>query len=193
MKQDEDKNEEAKMNPEEAAGRAKTDEAGMFSMPGPAGEARNWRGMAIGFAVVAVVLLLIVVLGRGNREAARTADPYASSLVVEQAQVSQAENFVGTTVTYIDVTVRNNGPRTVVGGLVAATFRNELGEVVQTEVMPLRALAPHSLGGEAEAADLAAAPLVSGQSRVLRLTIEHISSQWNQTRPELEFRGLRLK
>ncbi len=96
-------------------------------------------------------------------------------------------------ITYIDLTVRNNGPRTVVGGAVRAVFRDTLGQAVQTETLPLRALVPHALGGEAEAADLAQAPLGPGQERTLRLTVEHISSEWNQAQPELEFRGLRFK
>jgi hypothetical protein len=113
--------------------------------------------------------------------------------VVQQARLSQADNFVGATVTYIDLTVKNNGGRTVVGGVVQAVFRDTLGQAVQTETLPLRALIPHALGGENEAADLAQAPLGPGQTRILRLTVEHISSEWNQAQPDLEFRGLRFK
>jgi hypothetical protein len=89
--------------------------------------------------------------------------------------------------------VKNNGPRTVVGGAVQAVFRDTLGQTVQTETLPLRALVPHPLGGQDEAGDLALAPLGPGQTRTLRLTIEHISSEWNQAQPDLEFRGLRFK
>jgi hypothetical protein len=64
---------------------------------------------------------------------------------------------------------------------------------VQTEVLPLRALLSNTLGGVAEAGDLGMAPLGPGQTRVLRLTVEHISGQWNRAQPELEFRGLRFK
>jgi len=81
----------------------------------------------------------------------------------------------------------------VVGGAVHAVFRDTLGQAVQKETLPLRALIPHSLGGENEAGDLALAPLGPGQTRTLRLTIEHISSQWNQAQPDLEFSGLRFK
>ena len=140
-------------------------------------------------AVVAIVALL----GHGKKEVPTTADPYAPMLVVTQATLSQADNFVGATITYIDLTVKNNGNRTVVGGTVQAVFRDTLGEPVQTEVLPLRALLPHALGGENEAGDLAQAPLGPGQTRILRLTVEHISSQWNQAQPDLEFRGLRFK
>jgi len=89
--------------------------------------------------------------------------------------------------------VKNNGTRTVVGGSVRAVFRDTLGQIVQTETLPMRALVPHALGGDAESADLAQAPIAPGQTRTLRLTVEHISSQWNQAQPDLEFRGLRFK
>jgi hypothetical protein len=156
-------------------------------------EPRNWTPLIVGFVLVLVAVVAIVLLNGTKKDVAKTADPYASNLVVEQAKISQANNFVGATVTYIDLTVRNNGPRMVVGGAVHAVFRDTLGQAVQKETLPLRALIPHSLGGENEAGDLAQAPLGPSQTRTLRLTIEHISSEWNQSQPDLEFSGLRFK
>jgi hypothetical protein len=168
-------------------------ETGMFGAHAAQPEPRNWIPLIVGFGLVLAVVAIFTFLGRGKKEVVTTADPYAPMLVVTQATLSQADNFVGSTITYIDLTVRNNGDRTVVGGTVQAVFRDTLGESVQTETLPLRALVPHVLGGEDEAGDLALAPLAPGQTRVLRLTVEHISSQWNQAQPELEFRGLRFK
>ena len=179
--------------PKESTENAAHHDVEMFGAHEARKEKRNWTPVIVGFALLAVVLTAIVILGRNKTEVPKTADPYAPNLTVEQAQLSQADNFVGATVTYIDLTVRNNGTRTVVGGTVRAVFRDTLGQSVQTETLPLRALVPHSLGGEAEAGDLALAPLGPGQTRVLRLTVEHISSEWNQAQPELEFRGLRFK
>jgi hypothetical protein len=156
-------------------------------------EPRNWTPLIVGFVLVLAAVALIAILGRGKKEVAKTADPYAPYLVVTQAQLSQVDNFVGATVTRIDLTVKNNGSRTVVGGAVQAVFRDSLGQVVQTETLPLRALIPHALGGADESGDLAVAPLGPGQTRTLRLTVEHISSEWNRAQPELEFRGLRFK
>jgi hypothetical protein len=147
----------------------------------------------VGFAVVLLAVALLALLGRGKQEIPLAADPYAPMLAVEQATMSQAENFAGATITYIDVTVKNNGDRTVVGGVAHAVFRDTLGQVVQMEDLPLRALLSHPAGGAADAADLSMAPLHPGQSRTLRLTLEHISSQWNRAQPEIEFRGLRLQ
>jgi hypothetical protein len=156
-------------------------------------EPRHWIPLIVGFGLVLAVVAVVALLGHGKKEVPATADPYAPMLVVEKATLSQADNFVGSTITYIDLTVRNNGDRTVVGGTVQAVFRDTLGQAVQSETLPLRALIPHALGGEDEARDLALAPLAPGQTQVLRLTVEHISSQWNQAQPELEFRGLRFK
>ncbi|MDR3763268.1 MAG: hypothetical protein P4M01_04160 [Acidobacteriota bacterium] len=165
----------------------------LFSADPSQKEPRNWTPLIIGFALVLVVIAAVVILGRSRPEKADGPDPYSSMLVVEQAKLSQADNFVGATVTYIDLTVRNQGQRTVTGGLVRAIFRDTLGQAVQTETLPLRALIPHSLGGDPEAADLTLAPLAPGQTRVLRLTIEHVSSEWNQAQPDLEFRALHFK
>ena len=166
---------------------------GLFGVHAAPEEPRNWVPLLVGFGVVLAAVALIAILGRGKNTVPNTADPYSSMLVVEKATVSQADNFVGSTVTYIDLTTRNTGDRTVVGGVVQAIFRDSLGQPVQTETLPLRALLPHTLSDVAEAGDLALAPLAPGQTRVLRLTVEHISSQWNLTQPELEFRGLRFR
>ncbi len=165
----------------------------LFGSRSTQAEPRNWTPLIVGFVLVLAVVAVIAFLGRTPKVVVKTADPYAPKLLVEEAKLSQADNFIGATVTYIDLTVKNTGDRTVVGGTVQVVFRDSLGQPVQTETLPLRALIPHPLGGEAEAADLALAPLGPGQERTLRLTVEHISSQWNQVLPDLEFRGLRFK
>ena len=179
--------------PNEPTQNDKSAEPVLFGARNAQMESRNWTPLIVGFVLVLALVALIAIFGRTKKEEVKSADPYAPYLVVEQARLSQADNFVGATVTYIDLTVKNNGPRTLVGGAVVAVFNDTLGQVVQTETLPLRALVPHALGGEDEAGDMATAPLGPGQTRTLRLTIEHISSQWNQAQPELEFRGLRFK
>jgi hypothetical protein len=168
-----------------------TAEPELFGGPSQ-GEPRNWIPWVAGFAVVLVGLVLLAVLSRSGQQRAAEADPYAPMLAVEQMRLSQAENFAGATITYIDLTVQNNGQRTVVGGVARAVFRDTLGQVVQTETLPLRALLRHPLGGADEAGDFSKAPLEPGKQRVLRLTVEHITSQWNQAQPEIEFLGLRF-
>jgi hypothetical protein len=177
----------------QASQKATPAEPVLFGAHSAQSEPRNWTPLIVGFVLVLAVVAIFAILGRGKKEVATSADPYSPMLVVEQARLSQADNFVGSTITYIDLTVRNHGERTVVGGVVQAVFRDTLGQSVQTETLPLRALLPQALGGADEAGDLARAPLGPAQTRILRLTVEHISSQWNRAQPELEFRGLRFK
>jgi hypothetical protein len=169
-----------------------TSEPALFGDAAAAGR-RNWIPWIAGFAVVLVAIALLVVFGGGKPKVAAEADPYAPMLQVTQMRLSQAENFVGATITYIDLTVRNDGPRTVAGGVAQVTFRDTLGQVVQTETLPLRALSRNPLGGADEATDLSNSPLGPKQTKALRLTVEHISSQWNLAQPEIEFRGLRFQ
>jgi hypothetical protein len=172
-------------------GNAQPAESVLFGAQAAQGEPRNWTPLIAGFAVVLVLVALLALLGRSHKQAPQGADPYSPMLVVEQARLSQADNFVGSTVTYIDLTTRNTGDRTVVGGVMHAVFRDNLGQPVQTETLPLRTLL--TVAGQQQAGDLALAPLGPGQTRVLRITVEHISSAWNQAQPDLEFRGLRFK
>ncbi len=90
-------------------------------------EPRNWIPLLVGFGLVLGVLAVVAILGHGKKEVATTADSYSPMLVVDKATLSQADNFVGSTITYIDLTVHNNGDRTVVGGTVQAVFRDSLG------------------------------------------------------------------
>ena len=166
----------------------------MFGARNAQQEPRNWTPLIVGFVLVLAVVAAIACSGTQQEGSGEDRRPLCvRTWWWSKATLSQADNFVGATVTYIDLTVKNNGARTVVGGAVQAVFRDTLGQAVQTETLPLRALVPHPLGGEAEAGDLALAPLGPGQERTLRLTVEHISSQWNQALPDLEFRGLRFK
>ena len=156
-------------------------------------ERRNWVPMAIGLALVIVVVVGIAVFTRTRTTPTAQADPYAQFLKVSDTRLSAADNFVGATVTYIDFTVTNTGDKTVYGGQVEATFHNSLNEVVQREVFPMRALVPNQLGGYPDLQDLSMAPIAPGKSRTIRLTIEHVSSDWNQTQPDFRFMNLKVK
>jgi hypothetical protein len=49
------------------------------------------------------------------------------------------------------------------------------------------------LGGYEEPLDISASPLGPGQSKTIRLTLEHISSDWNQSYPDMKFVNLKVK
>lgn len=154
---------------------------------------RNWLPFTIGLVLVIVVVTGIALLSRNSAKTTIEANPYSDNLKPSDLTLSAADNFVGATVTYLDFSLTNAGPKTVVGGQVEATFMNTMGEVVQKEIVPIHVLQKTQLGGYPDIMDLSMAPLAPGQSRTIRLTLEHVSNDWNQAAPALRFVNLRLK
>ena len=159
----------------------------------PQDEERNYVPMIIGAVLVILVIALAAFFGRSRGPAANTPDPYAANLQASDMKLSQADNFVGSRVTYLDFQLKNNGSQSVTGGRVVATFHNTLNEVVQQETIPLRVLVPNQLGGYPDLVDLSMAPIGPGASRTIRVTLEHVSGDWNQSAPDLRFVGIQLK
>ena len=164
-----------------------------FAPRPPQDERRNWTPMIIGAVLVILVVAAIVVVGRNRPNTSNLPDPYAANLTVGDITPSTADNFVGSTVTYLDFTLTNKGDKTLIGGQVQVTFKNSLGQAVQTETMPLHVLSKNALGGYDDAADISVSPIGPGQSKTIRLTFEHISSDWDQSYPEMKFVNLKQK
>ena len=146
--------------------------------------------------VVATVVLAALVLGAALiwREPAKSPSsppPYASQLQFSDLKMSQAQNFAGTIVTYVDGRVTNLGQRTVTQLAVRVTFRDPYGQVAQIEDVPLRILSVD--GSYQDTMDLAAAALGPGDTKPFRLIFEHVSAQWNQAYPELAIAAVSLR
>lgn len=154
---------------------------------------RNWVPIVIGLALVVLIVAAIAIAGRSRPAATPGPDPYAVKLQPSDMVLSASDNFVGATVTYLDLKLTNSGDKTLVGGQVEATFKNTLNEVVQKEVVPIRVLQPNQLGGYPDNLDLSVSPIAPGQTKTIRLTLEHVSSDWNQTAPDLRFINLKVK
>lgn len=146
-----------------------------------------WAPIGIGAAIMVVAVVALVVFTRSKPASQGAVDPYAAKLSISELGMSAAQNFVGGTVNYLEGKITNTGDKTVVGASLEVTFRNSLGEVVQKEVMPVRALQSHSVTGTPEMFDLRMAPLLPGKAIDFRLTFEHISSDWNREYPALKF------
>src|SRR5262249_14189825 len=146
----------------------------------------NWVPMVVGLVLVVLVIAGIAIVGRNNTNNANTADPYASKLQMGDIKLSAADNFVGSTVTYMDFDLKNSGNQTLAGGQVEAQFKNTMGEVVQKEILPLNVLTQNALGGYADLTSLSMSPIPPGQSKTIRLTLEHVSSDWNQSYPDIK-------
>jgi hypothetical protein len=166
---------------------------GGLNSQSPVTEAGDSSRRTILVAVVAV-LAVMVVLALLLREAPRHASgppPYAANLRLSDFKMSAAENFVGATVSYIDGTVTNAGDKTVTHAVAGVVFKDDMGQIVQREIVPLRAL--KTGGPYAEAVDLSVSPLTPGQSQPFRLTFDSISAQWNHQYPEIQITDVTVK
>jgi hypothetical protein len=158
---------------------------GTFYQPTPEDTSNRYRPLIVAGAVVLVIAAVAAYYGLSapKQPAQLQIDPYAEYLVVTDLHMSQAQNFVGGQVTYIEGKVNNVGPKTVSSVNVESVFRNSLGEVVDKPVEPMRVQQPQL--GNPDFVTLAGAPLTPNAARDFRLAIEHVSADWNQGMPEL--------
>ena len=141
--------------------------------------------MIIGGAVVLAVILAFIIFGRGgSSQNANQQDPYLSKLQISKLHMATAENFAGGSVTYILGSVANAGDKKLTGARVQVFFKNSLGEVAQKETLPLTVLLPNS--PYVDYAPLDRAPLGGGQQRDFRLTLEHVTADWDGQVPQIK-------
>jgi hypothetical protein len=144
-----------------------------------------WVAMAIGAAVLGLAIVAVILFSRGGDEnRSGQTDPYAANLKFTELKLSASENFVGGNVTYLDGTLTNSGTKTVNGVTVELTFHNTLNEVVQKETMRVKGLT--QAGPYPDIVDLRSAPIAPGKSRTMRLTLDHISADWNRVAPDIK-------
>ncbi|MFZ1917864.1 MAG: DUF2393 family protein [Terriglobales bacterium] len=149
------------------------------------------RPIAIGLAIVAVVVGILVLILRSEQKPAAEPPAYASSLKFSDLKTSAAQNFVGATVSYLDGTITNAGNQTVIHAIVGVTFKDDMGQTAQREELPIHVL--RTGGPYDEAVDLNMSPLEPGQSKPFRLTFENISAQWNHAYPDLRVTQVDVK
>ena len=151
----------------------------------------NWRPILAGVAVVIMLMALIAWFMRSQPKNNAGPPPYAANIKFFDLKMSQAQNFVGATVTYIEGTVTNAGDKTVTNITVHVVFQDSMGQIAQLEDEPLRVL--QATGPYLDAVDLSASPLAPGKNRLFRLTFEHVSAEWNQEYPQLTVTGVTVK
>jgi len=166
---------------------------GSLLQPSPASEdaKSNLRPILLGLALVLMVVVIGAFLLRTDSKIANPPHPYAANLKLSDLKMSAAENFIGTTVTYLDGTVTNAGDKTVSHAVVHVTFKDSLGQVAQAEDVPLHVL--QNTGPYTEAVDLSISPLTAGQSQPFRLTFEHVTADWNHEYPEMRVTDVAVK
>ena len=153
-------------------------------------EGRSWLPWIIAGAVILVVLGAILFSSHRQRSAqeatnaSQTPDPYASQLSIGNLRMSEATNFAGSKITYVDGTITNKGDKTVTAVNVVVTFNNDIGEPPQKTPMPLTLIRTREPYVDTE--PVSAEPLKPGDSHEFRLIFDHVSPTWNQQHPTIQ-------
>jgi hypothetical protein len=153
-------------------------------------ERRSWLPWIVAGAVVVAVLIWLLVSSHQQRaaqqaeNASATPDAYASQLSIGNLQMSEAANFAGGKVTYVDGTITNKGDKIVTGVNVVVTFHNDIGEPPQKTPMPLTLIRTREPYVDIE--PVSAEPLKPGDSHAFRLIFDHVSPTWNQQYPTIQ-------
>lgn len=154
---------------------------------------RNWIPMLVGLFAIVVAVGAILIFLRPKSQDGTGPNPYAVQLKLSDIKLSAAENYMGGTVTYLDFSITNTGDQALVGAAVHAEFKNTLGEIVQKETLPLHVLVENQLAGYPDLVDMSRAPIGPGQTKPVRITLEHISDDWDRSYPALQLVDLKLK
>jgi Protein of unknown function (DUF2393) len=159
--------------------------------PGTQEPDRSRRFIVVAIAVVVALALVSALLLRQPPQSTPQIPPYAAKLKFSDLKMSQSQNFVGASVTYIDGNITNVGDKDVTHAVVRITFKDSYGQVAQIEQIPIKIL--QTSGPYPDTVDLSLSPLGPGQSKPFRLIFEHVSEQWNQAYPELQITDVSLK
>ncbi|MGE5322647.1 MAG: DUF2393 family protein [Actinomycetota bacterium] len=155
------------------------------SSPQPQEDRRTLLPMAIGGLLVVVAIVVIILVSRGGGPSnANQPSPYAANLHIEDLHMATAENFAGGSVTYIQGRITNSGDKKVTGATVQVIFKNALGEISQKDTLPVMILLPNT--PYVDYGPMRTAPLAPGQARDFRLTLEHVTADWDGQMPAVK-------
>jgi hypothetical protein len=154
---------------------------------------RNWVPLLVGLVAVIAAVAALLLFSRHQAPARNARNPYAENLRLSDINLSAAENYMGGTVTYLDFNITNIGDKGLVGAEVNAQFKNTMGQIVQKETLPLHVLVENQLAGYPDLVDMNRAPIGPGQTKTVRLSLEHISDDWDRSYPQMELVNLKLK
>lgn len=161
-------------------------------------ESERFPIIPLAVAAVAGIGMLLGILWLGRPDAGHPAPPLclpplgaeetryaAEQIELGTVTISRWQNFLGQTVTYVDGTVRNKGPRTVTALELTLEFYDIVGQVVLRE--SVRAV------GQVRPSGLSGPPLAPGATRAFRAGFEHIPAEWNRRAPRIAITGLLLQ
>lgn len=127
--------------------------------------------LAVMVAALALLLHLRSRPSEGPEALSAEQKAYLQQIVVSDARMSAAENFLGHTVTYLDAQVTNKGTRAVRQIELELVFVDMLNQVVLRET--------------ARPVTLRSPALKPGQTRAFRVSFEHMPADWNQAPPTI--------
>lgn len=155
-------------------------------LPGaPEREPRNWTPIIAGAGLVVLIIVVIVVLGRMGQHAPTVGDPYLSKVQLTNMHMATAQNFAGTSVTYIEGTISNTGDSKLTDATVEVQFKNSLGETSLKETaLPVTVALSNT--PYPDYGTLEHSPLAPGKSRDFRLTIEYVTPDWDGQVPQVK-------
>jgi hypothetical protein len=157
----------------------------VFSPPTNQSENRAWVPMAAGGVFVLILLVGLVILTRAGKPASTApGDPNLAKLQVSGLHMATAENFAGGSVTYIEGKLTNGADRKITAASVQVIFKNSLGEIAQKDTLPVTVLLPNVPYVDYGLIDRA--PLAAGQTRDFRLTLEHVTTDWDGQIPTVK-------
>lgn len=129
-------------------------------------------------AAAALVVIAVALIKRNGsqpsqaRPALNTEEKaYLPQIVVTEARMSAAQNFLGGRVIYLDAQVTNKGTRLVRQLKLQLEFRDTLEQVILREtVRPVTLRTP---------------PLKPGETRSFQVAFDHMPDGWNQATPTI--------
>ena len=138
--------------------------------------------MAAGGAFVLVLVVGVVLLTRGGKPTnSNPSDPNLARLQISDIHMATAQNFAGGSVTYIEGKITNGGDRKLNSASVQVVFKNALGETAQKDTLPVTVLLPNV--PYVDYGPIDRATLAPGQTRDFRLTLEHVTADWDGQAP----------
>ena len=142
--------------------------------------------MVLGGLLVLVIIAMVVLAGKAGKSSsdAGPADPNLAKMQISDLHMATAQNFAGGSVTYIEGKITNGSDKKLTAARVEVIFKNVLNETAQKEVLPVTVLlrsVPYVDYGSIDSA-----PLAPGQARDFRLTLEHVSADWNGQIPQVK-------
>jgi hypothetical protein len=157
-----------------------------FSPLRPQEESKSLLPMVLGGVLVLAIIGALVLLTRSSKPAdTNPRDPNLAKLQISDVHMATAQNFAGGSVTYIEGKITNGTDRKVTAARVELIFKNSLGEIVQDEKsLAVTVLLPNS--PYVDYGPIDRAPLAPGQARDFRLTLEHVTADWDGQVPQVK-------